>query len=84
MNRSMAPVDFAEQTCADKFVILNCEKWYRLQISTVMMKKGIDPQLWLFSRFETSSGNVRVPIHKEVVGPTQMDGCMERSISIDR
>ena len=31
----------------------------------------------------TSMENVRVPVHEEVVGPTQIDVRMERSISID-
>ena len=47
MSRSMDIDDFVFQTSTDKVMIPNHEKWYRLQISMVMTKKGVD----LWSRF---------------------------------
>ena len=60
MSRSMAMADFVIQTCVDKVVIPNHEKWYRLQILMVTTKAGIDLWSWFHSRFElvrTGSGS---------------------------
>ena len=49
---SMALADFVIQTCADKVMIPNREKWYWMQRSTVTKKAGIDLRSWFILRFE--------------------------------
>ena len=47
-------------------------------------KEGNRSMVEVLFTIKTSMDNVRVSVHEEVVGPTQINSHMERSISIDR
>ena len=46
-------------------------------------KEGNGSMVKVLFSIRTSTDNAMVLVCKEVVGPTRIDGCMKRSISID-